>query len=206
MLSLPEIIEAVKTIEHGFSPIRNLAQKALDNSSAQEALVLAEAAYQSEIYQVRMFATFLWGYLAQKEAAAYSKLRDVVSKDADWRVQEILAQAFDIYCAAIGYEKALPTIQEWLSAENPNLRRAASEGLRIWTSRPYFKQHPEIAVNMLSQCKADASEYVRKSIGNALRDISRKHPELVKAELENWNQGDKATLQTYKLASKFLPS
>jgi 3-methyladenine DNA glycosylase AlkC len=34
--------------------------------------------------------------------------------------------------------------------------------------------------------KEDASEYVRKSVGNALRDISKKFPELIKIELNSW--------------------
>ena len=31
------------------------------------------------------------------------------------------------------------------------------------------------------------SDYVRKSVGNALRDISKKFPELIEAELNKWN-------------------
>jgi 3-methyladenine DNA glycosylase AlkC len=62
-------------------------------------------------------------------------------------------------------------------------RRAVSEGLRIWTNRPYFNEHPQEAINILSKYKTDESEYVRKSIGNALKDISKKHPELIKAVL-----------------------
>ena len=52
--------------------------------------------------------------------------------------------------------------------------------------------------------KADESEYVRKSAGNALRDISRKHKVLVTEELKTWDTSDKKILFTYKLASKFL--
>jgi len=48
------------------------------------------------------------------------------------------------------------------------------------------------------------SEYVRKSVGNGLRDISRKHRELVKAELQRWDVSSKGIAQTHKLASKFL--
>ena len=54
--------------------------------------------------------------------------------------------------------------------------------LRIWTSRPYFKDNPNEAI-----LKEDTSDYVRKSVGNALRDISKKFPELIEAELNNWN-------------------
>ena len=70
---------------------------------------------------------------------------------------------------------------------NPNTRRAVTEGLRIWTSRPYFKENPKEAIRRIANLKEDKSEYVRKSVGNALRDISKKFPELIEAELNNWN-------------------
>ena len=54
------------------------------------------------------------------------------------------------------------------------------EGLRIWTNRPFFKTNPALAIKLLSQHKADPSEYLRKSVGNALRDIGKKHSALVK--------------------------
>lgn len=94
-------------------------------------------------------------------------------------MQEILAMAFDNHCAIIGYETALPLIKEWLNNDCINVRRAVTEGLRIWTSRPYFKDNPNVAIELLSTRKEDESEYVRKSVGNALRDISKKYPELV---------------------------
>lgn len=116
----------------------------------------------------------------------------------------MLAQAFDRYCADTGYELALPVIEGWLADPNPNVRRAVTEGLRIWTSKPYFRDHPEAAIKLLSQLRDDDSEYVRKSVGNALRDISRKHKALVKAELQQWEVSNKGIEQTYKLAGKFI--
>lgn len=84
------------------------------------------------------------------------------------------------------------------------MRRAASEGLRVWTARPYFKEHPEEAVCLLAARRADESAYVRKSVGNALRDISKTYPALIRAELETWDTGSKAVMQVYRLASKRL--
>ena len=78
------------------------------------------------------------------------------------------------------------------------------EGLRIWTSRPYFRDNPTVAIDLLAGLKADESTYVRTSVGNALRDISRKHPELIRAELQKWDTNNAAILKTYKLASKFV--
>jgi 3-methyladenine DNA glycosylase AlkC len=110
--------------------------------------------------------------------------------------------AFDDYCKHIGYENALKTIEEWLICDNPNNRRAVTEGLRIWTKRPYFEKNPQEAIRILSKCKTDESEYVRKSVGNALKDISKQFPELIQKELKTWNLSVKEICQVYKLASK----
>jgi 3-methyladenine DNA glycosylase AlkC len=115
-----------------------------------------------------------------------------------------MAKAFDRFCADTGYEDALPIINEWLVDLNPNVRRAVTEGLRIWTGRPYFNEHPEVAIQFLSSLKKDESEYVRKSAENALRDISKKYKNLIRNELCTWDIENKQIKQTYKLANKFL--
>jgi 3-methyladenine DNA glycosylase AlkC len=144
------------------------------------------------------------GFVAARSNEALDFLKKTVSKDEDWRVQEILAKAFDRYCSDNGYHKSLPIIEEWLKDGNPNVRRAVTEGLRIWTGREFFKESPEVAVRLLSRLKDDESDYVRRSVGNALRDISKKHKDLIRSELETWNISDKKIEQTYKLAIKFL--
>jgi len=126
------------------------------------------------------------------------------SLDIDWRVQEILAQSFDCICSTHGYEKSLPIISDWLSDANPNVRKAVTEGLRIWTGRPYFDQNPGVAIRMLSALNADDSSYVRKSVGNALKDISKKYKELVKIEISNWNLSNSRIKETYKFAAKHI--
>ena len=167
---------------------------------------LAFLAYKSDTYQVRMYGAFLFGYLSEQDDIL-AFMRDEVSKDDNWRVQEVLAKAFDEFCKKKGYEKALPIIDEWLRNNNANTRRAVTEGLRIWTSRAYFKDNPNEAIRRIASLKEDTSDYVRKSVGNALRDISKKFPELpelIEAELNNWNLESKGINQVYKLASKFI--
>lgn len=200
----------IKQLEKDFSPIQNgfkeEERRALQDYQIykiEEVEQLAHLAYQSKVYQVRMYGVFLFGYLSQKEAVL-AFMREEVSKDDNWRVQEVLAKAFDEYCKNIGYEKALPVIDEWLAHPYPNTRRAVTEGLRIWTSRPYFKEHPHEAIRRIAALKENESEYVRKSVGNALRDISKKYPDLIQAELETWTLDSKAIQQVYQLASKFL--
>jgi 3-methyladenine DNA glycosylase AlkC len=198
------LIQRAQKTQHGFSDILKSAEEVFASHNAAEVLPLAKELYTSEIHQARALATFLFGMLSAKSKTSFTILRKQVSKDKDWRVQEILAKAFDQYCSDTGYEKALPVIEDWLSDANPNVRRAVTEGLRIWTGRDYFCDHPVVAIKLLAQLKADESEYVRKSVGNALRDISRKHKDLIRAELEKWDVSDRHIKQTYKLASRFL--
>ena len=198
------LIRRVEKTVHGFTDIQNAAEEVSVSHNKAETLLLAKDLFASDIHQARMLATFLFGTLAAESKESFTILRKRVSQDKDWRVQEILAQAFDRYCKDNGYEKSLPDIKDWLKDENPNVRRAVTEGLRIWTTRDYFREHPEVAIRLLSQLRADESEYVRKSVGNALRDISRKHKGLIQIELKKWDTSNKHIQQTYKLASKFL--
>jgi len=184
--------------------VKTEAKKYYKEHTPEECYAIYPILYQSDNFQIQEVGVFLAGYIADEYPDALIFLHDTVSQHESWKVQEILAMAFDNYCAKIGYEQALPLIKEWFADPNANIRRAASEGLRIWTSRPYFKEHPEAAVALLASHKDDESEYVRKSAGNSLRDISKKFPELVASELHTWDLSSKRTMQVFKLANKFL--
>ena len=190
-------------IENGFKEEEKRALTDYKSNDNEHIKKLAFLAYKSDTYQVRMYGVFLFGYLSEQDDVLIF-MRDEVSKDDNWRVQEVLAKAFDEFCKQTGYKKSLPVIDEWLKNNNPNTRRAVIEGLRIWTSRPYFKENPSEAIERIASLKEDASEYVRKSVGNSLRDISKKFPELIKAELNNWNLESKEVEQVYRLASRLV--
>ena len=191
------------SIENGFKAEESRALQDFQSHDFAYSRALAFEAYQSSVYQVRMYGVFLFGYLSEDEEILHF-MKEEVTKDENWRGQEILAKSFDTYCKKIGMEKALPTITEWLQSPEPNARRAVTEGLRIWTSRAYFKDHPEEAVRRLAALKADPSEYVRKSVGNALRDISKKFPDFIRKEVETWSLDSKEIKQVYHLASKLI--
>ena len=190
-------------IENGFKEEEQRALADYQSNVNAYTKELAFLAFKSNVYQVRMYSVFLFGHLSSYEEILIF-MRDEVSKDDNWRVQEVLAKAFDEFCKQTGYEKSLPVIDDWLQNNNPNVRRAVTEGLRIWTSRPYFKDNPDEAIKRIATLKEDSSEYVRKSVGNSLRDISKKFPELIKEELDGWDINSKEIQQVYKLASKFI--
>lgn len=184
--------------------VKNEAEKYYKSHSADDCFSMGIELYQSDNFQIQEVGVLLLGYSAHGNAPAIDFLKNTVSRHSSWKVQEILAMAFDNHCKIIGYEAALPLIEEWLNSDCANVRRAVSEGLRIWTGRPYFKDNPQAAIQLLSAHKEDNSEYVRKSIGNALKDISKKYPQMIAEELKSWDLSSGEIKQVYKLAGKFL--
>jgi hypothetical protein len=201
---LDSLIARVARTQHGFTDILRTAQEVSASHTPPECIHLAEELFHSPEPQAPMLATFLYGYQAAGDSSCLVILRTEVSRSPDWRVQEILAKAFDQYCADTGYERSLPVIRDWLADPYPNVQRAVTEGLRIWTGRPYFHENPEVAIGLLSALRASDSLYLRKSVGNALRDISKAFPVLVQSELQRWDVNDKRVAVTFRLANRFL--
>jgi len=194
---MEELVEKLKKTEHGFQRIIEAGNQLLENRALHHFDIAIELLGE-EIYQARMLATYLLGQLSAQNKKALTILQKKIGKDENWRVQEMLAKAFDHYCKTTGYRQSLPLIRKWLSDKSPNIKRAVIEGLRIWTGRPYFRENPAIAIKLISKHKSDNSEYVRKSVGNALRDIRKKHKELVESEIANWDLSNSNTAYTRK--------
>lgn len=203
-MEIDNLLNRILSIEHGFQHIIEGANEIISTCSKERCAELAGELSGHEAYQIRMLATTIWGRLATEDDDALCFLKERISTDEHWRVQEMLAKAFDEVCKHRGYEVSLPLIEEWITDDNPNVIRAVTEGLRIWTSRPYFKENPSVAIAIIAKHKAHESEYLRKSVGNALRDISKKHAKLVWQEVERWDLSNPRISFTYKLAAKLL--
>ena len=203
-MNVDNILSRILEIEHGFQHILDGADEIFSTYTKEQCFELALTLFEHEAHQARMLATTILGRLATTNNDALRFLKEQVSTDENWRVQEMLAKAFDEVCKHSGYEASLPLIEEWINDNNPNVIGAVTEGLRIWTSRPFFKENPAVAIALISKHKAHESEYLRKSVGNALRDISKKHAELVQSEVQTWDLSNSKVLFTYKLATKLL--
>ena len=200
-MDIQPLLDQIKKIEHGFKHIIEAGDKILSSQNIKHFDVAIQF-LNDETYQVRMLGTYILGALAAIDPDALKILETQVSQDQNWRVQEMLAKAFDHYCQTTGYEKSLQVIEQWLAGKNANVKRAVVEGLRIWTNRPFFKTNPALAIKLISQHKADPSEYLRKSVGNALRDIGKKHLALISSETADWDLRDTKIRFTYKLVIK----
>lgn len=202
-MKIDDILNRIIQIEHGFKHILAEVDEILESYPREHCYTLALELFKHDAYQVRMLATTILGRLAYEECDALIFLKDKVSRDEDWRVQEMLAKAFDEVCRYRGYGASLSLIEEWLRSDNPYICRAVIEGLRVWTNRPFFREYPSVAIALIAQHKAHKSQYLRKSVGNALRDISKKHSVLIERELEQWDLSNPHILFTYNLASRF---
>ncbi len=196
------LIKKISKASVGYPQLRRLAEQTIKKETPLKALDLAKDLLESPVYQARMLATYLLGHLAGEMPETLKLLRQRVSRDPDYRVQEALAQTVDLICEKAGYQESLPLIKDWLGDDNPSVRRAVTEGLRVWTARPYFKTAPEAAVTLLRGLRADESEYVRRSVGAALGDIAKKHKSLVNKEVKTWDLSDKKIQQTKLLIGK----
>lgn len=203
-MCIDKVLSDIIAIKNGFQNILDGADEIFSTYTKEQCFELALTLFEHKAYQARMLATTILGRLAITNDEALCFLKEQVSTDENWRVQEMLAKAFDEVCKHRGYETSLPLIEEWITDDNPNVVRAVTEGLRIWTSRPFFKENPLMAITLISKHKAHESEYLRKSVGNALRDISKKHAELIWQEVEQWNLSNPRIMFTYKLAAKLL--
>jgi len=195
---MENVLKRIVKVKHGFKPIEREAKKIFELNLVKDCIALAKDFLRRDAYQIRCLAVFLLGYCASQDKKALHILKTKVSKDTSWQVQEILAKAFDHYCKEIGYENSLPVIKSWLNDTNPNICRAVTEGLRIWTNRPFFKENPKLAIDLISQHRSSESNYLRKSVGNALRDISKKYNNLIENELSKWDLSDTKVNFTYK--------
>ena len=203
-MGINEILNNILHVEHGFQHIIDGADEIFSANSKEQCFEVALELFRNDAYQARMLATTILGRLAIEDNDALRFLKEQVSTDENWRVQEMLAKAFDEICKNRGYEKCFCLIENWLDDDNPNVVRAVIEGLRIWTSRPFFKENPSLAIALIAKHKAHESDYLRKSVGNALRDISKKHAELIRSEVQQWDLSNPRILFTYKLAAKLL--
>jgi hypothetical protein len=170
-------------VQHGFAALVRIAAE-VEERHGDRIFDTADELWLAPEHQSRMLAVIIWSDLIGSAPELIVRLRDEVSADTDWRVQEMLARGFDAWCTATGWEASLPTIHSWLADRRPNVRRAATEGPRVWTRRPYFKQNPGEAVRILSGRLNDPNDYARRSAENALRDVLKRFPQLAPAGVE----------------------
>ena len=125
-MSVENVLSRILEIEHGFQHIIDGTNEILSSNSKEQCFKYAITLLEHKAYQARMLATSILGKLATTDKKALYFLKEQVSIDKNWRVQEMLAKAFDEICKYKGYESSLPLIEEWINDNNPNVVRAVT--------------------------------------------------------------------------------
>jgi 3-methyladenine DNA glycosylase AlkC len=98
-------------------------------------------------------------------------------------------------------------LSKWTSDKDENIRRFASEITRprgVWCEHiAELKQHPEIALPILTPLNSDNHKYVQDSVGNWLNDASKTQPKFVTDLCKKWLKESK-TKQTEYIVKKAL--
>jgi 3-methyladenine DNA glycosylase AlkC len=120
----------------------------------------------------------------------------------DWMVRETAGGAI-IAGLKRNPKLVLKQLMLWACSTNENLRRLASESVRPWTEIKWMRDPTknDDILKILWILRKYSSEYVRKSVGNNLKDLSKYMPEKILTLLEKWIEEQKLTVVP-DLASK----
>jgi 3-methyladenine DNA glycosylase AlkC len=104
-----------------------------------------------------------------------------------WEIREVVLDPF--VNALKEYPSfILPKLFEWAKSPNPNIRRVVAECCRPRTGTKWLRdpKKNDTIIQLLTFLNCDSSEYVRKSVGNNLKDLSKYMPEKILKIATDW--------------------
>ena len=106
---------------------------------------------------------------------------------SNWIVRETIADAILSGLKKIP-EITIETLYKWVRHSNENVRRLVSESLRPHTTIKWLRDPTknDMVLEILSSLKQDPSIYVRKSVGNNLKDLTKYMPKKILTLMKSW--------------------
>jgi 3-methyladenine DNA glycosylase AlkC len=90
-----------------------------------------------------------------------------------------------------GVQSVLKKVYPWLMDSDEGVRRVVTEGIRprlmMVAHIEELKKNPSELKDVFQPLLDDPSEYVRKSVGNGMNDVSKDHPSMLLDWLEEWS-------------------
>jgi 3-methyladenine DNA glycosylase AlkD len=128
---------------------------------------------------------------------------NILNDLSDWEICDQLALRAVVNLAVQNEDEMFPLMEEWIKSENKWVRRLA-----VATIPPYIrrkKTESEMCLQLLDKVMKEEDEDVKKAIGWALREITKKDPESVFKFLQKWAKvKDKNVRATIKAGMKKL--
>jgi len=105
----------------------------------------------------------------------------------DWEIREtsgyILRKSMQAYS-----EEVLSLMESWSTSHSPNIRRVIVESLRPLADIKWLRDPTknDRILDILTKLNNDTSSYVRKSVGNNLKDLTKYMPEKILNLASTW--------------------
>jgi len=135
-------------------------------------------------------ALYLFAEFITQFPEKFDDIKHLIENWANYEEWQIRESAGEGILAALKKipKKTLEYLSELTKSDNENLRRLVSESLRPradvkWLRNP--SKNDKI-LEILTELRKDPSVYVRKSVGNNLKDLSKYMPEKILDLMEEW--------------------
>ncbi|MHA2296639.1 MAG: hypothetical protein ACXADA_11475 [Candidatus Hodarchaeales archaeon] len=167
---------------------------------------ILEYAERKEDIILENFAVLL---LAESVTISEEKLFQGLEKakefatSSSWEIRELSAYSIR-KGMKIFPDQTLSILREWLSSyDDENIRRVIAESLRPLSDIKWLRnpEKNDIILDILTEIRSDPSEYVRKSVGNNLKDLSKYMPEKILDLAGKWIKDSNIAVED-DLASK----
>ncbi len=138
-----------------------------------------------QLYSLHIIAEFVSAFPGE-----FEELIPLIEKyacDKNWIVRETIADAILSGLKKIP-ETTLKLMIKWAKSNNENLRRLVSESLRPHSSVKWLRDPTknDKIIEILTILRQDPSIYVRKSVGNNLKDLTKYMPTKILFLVETW--------------------
>ena len=128
----------------------------------------------------------------------FPEIRALAASES-WQEREVAATAL-VEISKKQQDAVVREMGRWATNADANIRRTASEGLRH-----VARTAPANVVPVIEALRGDSELYVRKSVGNILRNAGNKYPDFVLELCHRWGaRGDLFTNWTIKDGLKKL--
>nr|MDO8084427.1 hypothetical protein [Candidatus Sigynarchaeum springense] len=174
-----------------------------------QVIAFAEALYNVPDTRPRPFgkyiAIFFMAEFAKQSIDWFAACEPLViswATSTEWEIREMalepLLHAVQKYPGFI-----IQRCQAWLRSPDENIRRFVAEGLRPRIGTKWLRDPAKNApvLDILGELRHDPAEYVRKSVGNNLKDLSKYMPGVVLDLADTWIR-DEGIRVTPDLASR----
>ncbi|MFX0103758.1 MAG: DNA alkylation repair protein [Candidatus Hodarchaeota archaeon] len=133
------------------------------------------------------FAIHLAAHVATKDLNAILPDVERWANHDDWEIRENACYPIR-FALKKKKEDTLNLLRSWAVSDNDNIRRAAAESLRPLSDINWLRdpEKNDIVLEILSFMNHDESIYVRKAVGNNLKDLTKYMPAKVLMVLEDW--------------------